>query len=129
MSTVKRFEELEVWKKVVEIGSDTYKITRTGLLAKDYITKDQLIRAALSISNNNAEGFEYNNNKDFIKFLRYAKGSSGELRNIYYVIYKSELIDKKTYIEFYNKLDSLSKQIQSFIKYLQNFETTKKKVK
>lgn len=36
--------------------------------------KDQLRRAACSMSDNIAEGFEYNNNPDFIRFLNYAKG-------------------------------------------------------
>jgi len=43
--------------------------------------KDQIRRAACSMSDNIAEGFEYNNNPDFIRFLNYAKGSSGEFRN------------------------------------------------
>jgi four helix bundle protein len=50
-------------------------------IAKDFSFKDQIKRSALSISNNIAEGFEYNNNADFHRYLRIAKGSYGEVRN------------------------------------------------
>ena len=43
-------------------------------MARDFTARDQLRRAAISISNNIAEGFEYNNNKVFCRFLMYAKG-------------------------------------------------------
>lgn len=62
-----------------DIVIEVYKITSTEKLRHDYGFKDQLQRASLSISNNIAEGFEYDNNKDLIKYLRYAKGSSGEV--------------------------------------------------
>ena len=45
-------------------------------------TKNQLERAALSISNNVAEGFERGTTKDLINFLYFARGSAGESRSI-----------------------------------------------
>ena len=74
MGKVERFEDLNVWKSAVQIASDIFKICATDKLRKDFSTKDQGQRAALSISNNIAEGFEYDNPADFIRFLRYAKG-------------------------------------------------------
>lgn len=56
--------------------------------------KDQIRNAANSFSNNIAEGFEYDNNKDLTKFLTYAKGSSGELRNLLYLLVRAGMIDK-----------------------------------
>jgi four helix bundle protein len=55
--------------EAVVIGVEIYKMTSAGKLEKDYSAKDQLRRAAISVSNNIAEGFEYNNNKSFIRFL------------------------------------------------------------
>ncbi|MCY7291841.1 MAG: four helix bundle protein, partial [Ferruginibacter sp.] len=49
--------------------------------ARDFSFKDQIKRTALSISNNIAEGFEYNNNADFQRFLRIDKGCYSEGRN------------------------------------------------
>jgi four helix bundle protein len=73
MSKIERFEDLEVWKKAIEIGAELFLLTKKPPLRIERDVNSQLIRAALSISNNIAEGFEYDNRKDFIKFLRYAK--------------------------------------------------------
>jgi four helix bundle protein len=77
MATIERFEDLDIWKEAVTMGVKIYSLTETGKIAKDFGARDQLRRAAISISNNIAEGFEYNNNKVFIRFLMYAKGRRG----------------------------------------------------
>lgn len=60
---------------------EVYRISNLKPIKSDFGLKDQIRRAAMSLSDNVAEGFEYNNNPDFIRFLVYAKGSCGELRN------------------------------------------------
>ena len=74
------------------IGVEVYNLTSKGKLEKDFSVKDQLRRAAISISNNIAEGFEYNNNKVFIKFLGYAKASAGELRSNLFVLKEAQVV-------------------------------------
>lgn len=122
MGNIKRFEDLEVWKNSADLVVNVIKLCRTSGFSKDYGTTDQLRRAAFSISNNIAEGFEYDNTKDFIKFLRYAKGSAGEVRNMMNILRKADLIDNLTYKKFYTDLISVSNQIKGFIKYLQDFD-------
>ncbi|WP_230981343.1 four helix bundle protein [Echinicola salinicaeni] len=79
MVKISCFEELDVWRHAAQIGVDVYQIADKTPLSEDFKSRDQLIAAAISISNNIAEGFEYNNNKDFVRFLIYAKGSAGEV--------------------------------------------------
>jgi len=74
MATVKRFEDLEVWAKAVALAVAAYEVSNKGELKTDFGMRDQLRRAAVSVSNNIAEGFEYNNNKVFTRFLNYSKG-------------------------------------------------------
>jgi four helix bundle protein len=124
MSKIQTFEDLEVWQKASELAVDTYKLTSQGKLQKDYGLKDQFQRACISISNNIAEGFEYDNNKDFIKYLRYAKGSAGEVRNIIHFLLKIEFIEEGTYKKFYKELISISKQLKGFINYLKEYNKT-----
>ncbi len=126
MSKIKRFEDLDIWKIAIEIAVDIYKISEVGKLKQDYGMKDQIRRAAMSISNNIAEGFEYDNNKDFIKFLRYSKGSSGEVRSQLYVLKQIDFITESFYDEMYQKLILISKQISGLIKYLKEYEKNKK---
>jgi four helix bundle protein len=61
--------------------ADTASLWGTETL-KDYGYKDQLQRAAVSIMNNIAEGYERRTNNDFRHFLYIAKGSSGECRSL-----------------------------------------------
>ena len=76
------FEDLVVWQKAQELAVKIYHLAELNKFIKnDFTLKDQLKRSAISISDNIAEGFEYNNNPDFYRFLRIAKGSCGKLRN------------------------------------------------
>lgn len=93
-----------------------------GKLQKDFSSKDQLRRAAISISNNIAEGFEYNNNKSFIRFLLYSKGSAGELRSQLYVLREAGILGQDKFELLQNDLLKLSKSIEGFRKYLKKFE-------
>ena len=70
MAKYSSFEEMEVYQKALQFGVKVYKLTLTNeKIAKDYGLKDQLQRAALSISNNIAEGFERETKKELIRFL------------------------------------------------------------
>ncbi len=93
MARVERFEELKIWQKAVEIALDIFKISDVGPLKSDFSTKDQIRRSALSISSNIAEGFEYNSHLEFLRFLKYAKGSAGELRSQLFILQKLDLIE------------------------------------
>ncbi len=94
MASAKNFEELEVWKNSSAIAVEVYQLTLNQNFNRDFSLHDQIRRSAVSISSNIAEGFEYGNNKDFIRFLKYAKGSTGELRSQIFIIYKLEMIDQ-----------------------------------
>jgi four helix bundle protein len=122
MSKINRFEDLAVWKEAVVIGVDIYRLTSKGKLRRDFSAIDQLRRAAISISNNIAEGFEYNNPKSFVKFLNYAKGSAGELRSNLFVLKEAEIVQKHDYEIMSNKLVEISKSIKGFMKYLKDFD-------
>ncbi len=122
---IERFEDLDLWNEAVDIGVEIYKLTSAGKLERDYSAKDQLRRAAISISNNIAEGFEYNNNKSFIRFLKYSKGSAGELRSNLTVLVRAGVVADTEYKILETKLLSVSKSIEGFIKYLKKFESEK----
>ena len=115
---VNRFEDLEIWKLAAEIAVDIYKITSEKKFIRDYGLRDQLRRAALSISSNIAEGFEINNNNDLIRFLKVAKGSAGELRSQLLICSRLDYITEKQTEEIKDKLLLLSAKIGKFISYL-----------
>ena len=126
MSKIERFEDLEIWKIANSIAVDIYFLCDKEPLRSDWGMKDQLRRAACSMSDNIAEGFEYNNNPDFIRFLNYAKGSSGEFRNKLTILNKAEKIDNAVFEEMYSKSVEFSSKTKKFIDYLKKFEAAKK---
>ena len=71
-----KFEDMDVWKRSARLSLELYKHFAE---VKDYGFRDQITRSALSIPSNIAEGSERDFQKDFIRFLQYAKGSCGEL--------------------------------------------------
>ena len=125
MARIKRFEDLEVWKEAVKMGVSIYKVTEEGKMAKDFSARDQLRRAAISVSNNIAEGFEYNNNKAFVRFLMYAKGSAGELRSQLFVLKEAGIIEENRFHPLWEDALKLSRSIEGFRKYLRDFEKRK----
>ena len=125
MAKIERFEDLDLWKDAVKMGVSIYKVTEEGKMAKDFSARDQLRRAAISVSNNIAEGFEYNNNKAFVRFLMYAKGSAGELRSQLFVLKEAGIIEENKFYPLWENALKLSKSIEGFRKYLRNFEKQK----
>jgi four helix bundle protein len=76
---VGKFEELKVWRRAKDLAVHVYKITSKGQFIKDLGLRDQMRRAAVSIPSNIAEGDEYGSDKQAVRFLRIAKGSTAEL--------------------------------------------------
>lgn len=100
MAKYSSFEEMQVYQKALQFGVKVYKLTLTNEhIAKDFGLKDQLQRAALSISNNIAEGFERETKKELIRFLYFSKGSAGECRNMFNFL---QLLDYINEENFYN---------------------------
>src|SRR5947209_131197 len=74
-----RFEELPAWQGAIELGVRIFALTATGCLRGYGGLQDQIERAATSVSNNIAEGFERGTHEELLTFLYYAKGSIGEV--------------------------------------------------
>jgi four helix bundle protein len=79
---IERFEDIIAWQKAKELSLEIYFVFK---ICKDFSFRDQIQRAAVSIMNNIAEGYERSSNKEFRNFLFIAKGSCGEVRSIHQI--------------------------------------------
>ncbi len=77
-----RFEELPVWKAAIELAVEIYHLTGGPAFKGQYSLRDQLERAAVSVSNNIAEGFERGTTQELLTFLYISRGSCGEVRSM-----------------------------------------------
>ena len=110
-----KFEDLICWQKAKDIAVITYKYFKQN---RDFGFKDQIQRAAVSVSNNIAEGFERKSNKEFTQFLYIAKGSCGELRSMLHIALDLEYLNKSQFDDLYNKSFEDAKIISGLIKHL-----------
>ncbi|MBL7146703.1 MAG: four helix bundle protein [Phycisphaerae bacterium] len=119
MSLASNFEDLTIWQDARQLLKEIYSIFMIkGLAQRDYGFRDQLQRAALSVMNNIAEGFERSSKADFARFLDIAKGSCGEVRSMLYVASDLGYIQKDKALGLISQFQILSKQIAALSKTL-----------
>ncbi len=114
----KSFEEFEVHKKGIVLTKLVFELLNNKSFDKEYGFKDQLKRAFLSITNNIAEGSEYNNNRQFIRYLKYSKGSCAEVRNMLILSTELQLCNQDSIKICYDVIVEISQNLSNFIKYL-----------
>ena len=78
----KRFEDLPVWNAAINLAVEIYALTETTPFRRRRSLRDQIERAAVSVSNNIAEGFERGTNNELLAFLYISRGSAGEVRSM-----------------------------------------------
>jgi four helix bundle protein len=78
----RQFEDLPVWQAAIELGREVYTLTDDPAFKSRHSLRDQIERAAVSVSNNIAEGFERGTNQELLTFLYIARGSVGEVRSM-----------------------------------------------
>lgn len=110
------FEKLDIWKRSSRLCVELYKAL---VHCRDRGFRDQITRSALSVPSNIAEGYERDSRQEFIRYLRIAKGSSGELRTQIYIGLETGLIPKGRAMHFVCEAKELSKMISSLINRLE----------
>ncbi len=86
MAKYQKFEELPVWQEAAKLYNSVLDLFGAHSSRFSPSFRNQLERAALSISNNIAEGFERMTSAELISFLAIARGSAGEVRSMIAVI-------------------------------------------
>ena len=113
-----RFEDLDAWKEGRRLVNMIYKLTEGQKFSRDFSLKDQIRRAAVSITSNIAEGFDCQSKMEFARFLAYARRSSSEVKNQLYVALDQQYITTLQFQEAYELSSTVSKIIYGLIKYL-----------
>ena len=86
MSKYTKFEELPVWKEAARLYNRVLDLLEEPSVPLTPGFRNQLDRAALSVSNNIAEGFERVTTNELLSFLAIARGSGGEVRSMMAVV-------------------------------------------
>lgn len=124
MATLDSFEELDCWKSAQEVLKITYKVLAKESVRKEFSFQDQMKRAALSVSNNIAEGFERSTTKEKLRFLSYANGSIAEVKNMLYAAKNIGFIDQSEFDSTFAITAKCQSQLKGFMRYLHSIKTS-----
>src|SRR5947207_2947186 len=118
MAKIRKFEDIESWKRARKLANEIYNVTAVGRFTRDFGLRDQIRRASISILSNIAEGFERGGDKEFLQFLSVAKGSCGETRAQLYVALDQDYISVVQFEALSRAATEVSQLISGFMKYL-----------
>jgi four helix bundle protein len=121
-----RFEQLPVWRAAIELARRVYALTANREFRGHGSLRDQIERAAVSISNNIAEGFERGTTQELLTFLYIARSSAGEARSMLWLMetlpnfgnLKFEISDLNS------RAEGVSRQLRGWADALQNSKIT-----
>lgn len=110
----KSFEEFEVYQKGILLAKIVFKLLENKAFEREYSFKDQIKRVVISI----AEGSEYNNNRQLIRYLKISKGSCAEVRSMLILSRELGFCSQTEIEESYKTSIEISQNLSNFIKYL-----------
>ena len=86
--------------------------------SEDWGLRNQIERAAVSISSNLAEGFERGSDKAFVSFLNIARGSVAEVRSQLYIAQDFGYISQEECDSAHRRCRTIASAISKLIAYL-----------
>ena len=104
-----------------------FDLCEKAALAKDFDTKSQIKRAAVSTMNNVAEGFGRYSAIEFVRFLNIAQSSALEVRSMGYILLDRKYITQEEFDSLYKQSNTVANLNNGFIRYLVAKEKTKSK--
>lgn len=113
MAKIEKFEDLAVWQEGLAQAVELYKLLAN---CHDYSLRDQMRRCSVSVPSNIVEGYERHTNKEFVRYLRIAKGSNGELRTQIHLAIAVDILDAATGQRLLSKSRLISSMLQNLIK-------------
>ncbi|RKZ80597.1 MAG: hypothetical protein DRQ35_02005 [Gammaproteobacteria bacterium] len=106
----------------MRLANGIYDFTEKHKKVLSYSLRDQIERAALSVSNNVAEGFERGTTNELLMFIYIARGSAGEVRSMLCFIERRKGFDhfKAQNLDLKSIAEICSRQLRGRAEHLQN---------
>lgn len=105
------YRSLIVWKNSIQLAKKVYKFS-TGLPKQEtYELASQMQRAAVSVSANIAEGHARDSSKEFMQFVRIARGSLAELETLITIAGELDYLENTLHKEFLSDCDQIGRML------------------
>ena len=116
------YKDLIAWQKEMELVTAVYDATDRFPPTELYGLVSQLRRAAVSVPSNIAEGKAHYSNRDFVRFLRHARGSLTESETQVLIAQQRNYLDPNATTNLTQKIDELGRILCGLIKSLNQTE-------
>ena len=113
-----KHEDLDVWKKSIDLVTKIYDITKLYPQSENFGLKNQMQRCAISIPSNIAEGCARFSDKETLNFISIAIGSLAELQT--QLIISKNLGYIKSYDNIMEECNEIKRMLIGLSKYLKN---------
>jgi four helix bundle protein len=115
---ISSYRDLEVWKRSMELVANIYGITQAFPKEELYGLTNQLRRAAVSVPANIAEGWGRGTTREYIQFLRIARGSLFELETLINISSKLEYANVQNQQQILQEIQEIGKMLNALLKRL-----------
>lgn len=102
----------------MHLAKSIYVCTQENIFRRDFGLRDQIRRSVVSVSSNIVEGFEQNNTKEFIRFLKIAKASLAEARSQLMLAKKVGYLEKSLEQNISQEMKNISRYIGGLMQHL-----------
>lgn len=114
------YRKLLVWTKAKALAVSTYSTVRGSAVSHDFGLRDQMLRAAVSIASNIAEGYARETTPDRIHLLTVARGSCAELETQLFIAEEAGLMLATDAAMLRESCDEISRMIYALQKRLRD---------
>lgn len=116
------YKDLIAWQKAMELVAVIYDATEGFPPSEQFGLVSQLRRAAVSVPSNIAEGKAHYSNRDFVRFLRHARGSLAEIETQVLIAQQRAYLSSPTVTALTERLDELGRILSGLINSLRKSE-------
>lgn len=116
---VSTFKDLIVWQKSIALITTVYSLTKTFPADEKFGIVSQINRAVVSVPTNIAEGWGRESSKNYIQFLRIARGSLMEVETLVLISKNLDYLSEQDYSEINKQIDEVGKILQGLLKSIQ----------
>jgi len=112
------FKDLRVWQDGVDLVESVYDLTLRMPWPHKAEIGSQMREAAVSIPSNVAEGFRQGSTRAYLRLVRVAAGSAGELETQAIVAQRLRLLDDDKMTLLPGRVEAVSRQLSALIRAL-----------
>ncbi len=117
-------EQLDVWKKAVDLTVEIYRITESWPKEEKFGLTSQVRRASVSIAANIAEGAARRSDREFLNFLSISQGSASEVETELLIAFRLGYNSEEKFLGLMTRLDEIGRMITGLSNHLKSKAAT-----